>query len=761
MDTVWLKNIGKEDISIVGGKGANLGEMINNGLPVPSGFAVTAQAFRNFLVDNKIDEELFEVLKVNVDNDSELREAEKNAKQIILETKMSEKTVKEIKRKYKDLCEGEKIFVAVRSSATAEDLPTASFAGQQETFLNIKGEDNLLDAVKKCWASLYGARAIFYRVKGGFEHSKVNIAVIVQKMVDSEKAGVIFTSHPTTGEPLAIVESAWGLGEAVVSGTVSPDNFVVDRKNLKILDEKINEKAKMFSKDPKTGDTKIFKVPEEKRNISSLAEEEVIELVRYGNKIEALYKSPQDVEWGITGGKIYILQSRAITTINKGEVLKDQTTKKKEAGGREEPILMGTGASPGVVSGRVKIVKKLDGMNEVKEGDIMVTKMTSPDMVPAMRRAAGIVTNEGGLTCHAAIVSRELGAPCIVGTKEATKVLRDGMMITMDGKKGMVYEGEMEKKEVEEGENAAPYLYKPITATEVKVNISMPEVAERAAKTGADGVGLLRIEHLVLSLPMHPQKYIEDGREDEYVKELVKGIKKVADAFYPKSVWVRTIDAPTDEFRSMPGGEDEPTEANPMLGWRGIRRDLTIREHFRLEMEAFKKLFELGYDNVGIMLPLIQHPNEIKVVKEMMREVGLEIEKIEWGIMVETPASALIIEDIIEEGIDFVSFGTNDLTQYTLAVDRNNENVSEIFDEMHPAVLKLMRYVIEKCNEAGVKTSICGQAGSDPKMVEKLVEYGISSVSSNIDAVSAARETVARKEMQMMLRYARSNEKNR
>jgi len=649
----------------------------------------------------------------------------------------------------------------VRSSATAEDLPTASFAGQQETFLNIKGEDNLLDAVKKCWASLYGARAIFYRVKGGFEHSKVNIAVIVQKMVDSEKAGVIFTSHPTTGEPLAIVESAWGLGEAVVSGTVSPDNFVVDRKNLKILDEKINEKAKMFVKDPKTGDTKIFKVPEEKRNISSLAEEEVIELVRYGNKIEALYKSPQDVEWAITGGKIYILQSRAITTINKGEVVKDQTTKKKEAEGREEPILRGTGASPGVVSGRVKIVKKLDGMNEVKEGDIMVAKMTSPDMVPAMRRAAGIVTNEGGLTCHAAIVSRELGAPCIVGTKEATKVLRDGMMITMDGKKGMVYEGEMEKKEVEEGEKAAPYLYKPITATEVKVNISMPEVAERAAKTGADGVGLLRIEHLVLSLPMHPQKYIEDGREDEYVKELVKGIKKVADAFYPKSVWVRTIDAPTDEFRSMPGGEDEPTEANPMLGWRGIRRDLTIREHFRLEMEAFKKLFELGYDNVGIMLPLIQHPNEIKVVKEMMREVGLEIEKIEWGIMVETPASALIIEDIIEEGIDFVSFGTNDLTQYTLAVDRNNENVSEIFDEMHPAVLKLMRYVIEKCNEAGVKTSICGQAGSDPKMVEKLVEYGISSVSSNIDAVSAARETVARKEMQMMLRYARSNEKNR
>jgi pyruvate,water dikinase len=667
---------------------------------------------------------------------------------------MSEETVKEIKRKYKDLCEGEKIFVAVRSSATAEDLPTASFAGQQETFLNIKGEDNLLDAVKKCWASLYGARAIFYRVKGGFEHSKVNIAVIVQKMVDSEKAGVLFTSHPTTGEPLAIVESAWGLGEAVVSGTVSPDNFVVDRKNLKILDEKINEKAKMFSKDPKTGDTKIFKVPEEKRNISSLTKEEVIELVRYGNLIEELYKFPQDVEWGITGGKIYILQSRAITTINK--VVKE--TKKKE--GIEEPILRGTGASPGVISSRVKIIQKLDDINEVKEGDIMVTKMTSPDMVPAMRRAAGIVTNEGGLTCHAAIVSRELGAPCIVGTKEATKVLRDGMIITMDGKKGMVYEGEMEKKEVEEEEKATPF-YNPITATEVKVNISIPKVAERAAKTGADGVGLLRIEHLVLSLPMHPQKYIEDGMEDEYVKELVKGIKKVADAFYPKSVWVRTIDAPTDEFRSMPGGEDEPTEANPMLGWRGIRRDLTIREHFKLEMEAFKKLFELGYDNVGIMLPLIQHPNEIKAAKEMMREVGLDIEKMECGIMVETPASALIIEDIIEEGIDFVSFGTNDLTQYTLAVDRNNENVAEIFDEMHPAILKLMKYVIERCNEADVKTSICGQAGSYPKMVEKLVEYGISSVSSNIDAVSSIRETVARKEMQMMLGYMRNNEKNR
>ncbi|MDI6888994.1 MAG: PEP-utilizing enzyme, partial [Methanocellales archaeon] len=359
--------------------------------------------------------------------------------------------------------------------------------------------------------------------------------------------------------------------------------------------------------------------------------------------------------------------------------------------------------------------------------------------------------------CHAAIVSRELGTPCIVGTKKATKVLKEDMMVTVNGEKGHVYEGVLER--VEERPAVAPAITKakPITVTEVKVNISIPEAAQKAAATGADGVGLLRIEHMILGLNKHPLLYIKEGKSDEYVAELVKGIQTVADAFYPKSVWVRTLDAPTDEFRSMKGGENEPEEPNPMLGWRGIRRDLTEAEHFKLELQAFKKLYEMGYNNVGIMLPLVQHPEELRKAKDLMREVGLNTDKIEIGIMVETPASALIVDQFIKEGLDFVSFGTNDLTQYTLAVDRNNENVAYLYDETHPAVLKLIKYVIDECNKAGVKTSICGQAGSYPQMAQKLVEMGISSISANIDAVEAVREMVVRTEQRILLDTARKS----
>ncbi|MDD2638371.1 MAG: PEP-utilizing enzyme, partial [Methanothrix sp.] len=389
-------------------------------------------------------------------------------------------------------------------------------------------------------------------------------------------------------------------------------------------------------------------------------------------------------------------------------------------------------------------------------GDIMVTVMTTPDMVPAMKRAGAIVTDEGGMTCHAAIVSRELGCPAVVGTKQGTKTLSDGMLITVDGGKGKVYEGKVKKaKEQAPAQATVSAPSKPITATEIKVNVSMPEAAEQAAATLADGVGLLRIEHMILGLGKTPRYYINAGKEDEYIDELVGGIRTVAEAFYPRPVWVRTLDAPTDEFRGMEGGENEPYEHNPMPGWRGIRRDLTDTDHFRLEMRAFKKLHDMGLSNVGIMLPLVQHVSEFRKAKSLMVEEGLNLEKIDVGIMVETPGAALTIEDFIEDGIDFISFGTNDLTQYTLAVDRNNENVADLFSELHPAVLTLIEYVIERCNKAGVKTSICGQAGSYPEMAKRLVEIGITSISANIDAVVTVRETVARAEKIIMLRALR------
>ncbi len=748
----WLNEVRNTDIPIVGGKGASLGEMTNAQLPVPPGFVVTAQAFRKFIDDAGFADKLFKGIDVNVDDQKELMKAEAFAKNLINNQPMPPEIAKEITAAYDTLCkrEGGEQYVAARSSATAEDLPEASFAGQQETFLNVRGKEELLKSVQHCWASLYGARAIYYRVKQKFPHEHVNIAVVVQKMVDADSAGVMFTHHPTTGENVSIIEAAWGLGESVVSGSVSPDNYEV--RSGKLSKKKIATKQIMIIRDPKTRKTVKLDVAEDKKNAQVLTEDQILRLAKLGNIVEEHYGKPQDIEWAIQKGEIYLLQSRPITTIQKrdtkgGKVLGDI-------------ILEGLGASPGVASGKVKIVNSMDTLDRVLEGDILVTKMTTPDMVPGMKRAAAIITDEGGLTCHAAIVSRELGTPAVVGTKEATRMLEDGSLVTVDGEKGHVYMGAV-KKESAAGKAEHPEgvpmisVTKPITATEVKVNVSIPEAANRAKATQADGVGLLRIEHMILGLNTHPEVYLKGGRSQEYVDELVTGIRTVADAFYPKPVWVRTLDAPTDEFRAMKGGENEPYEHNPMLGMRGIRRDLKEIEHFKLEMAAFKKLFEMGYDNIGIMIPLVQHPRELRKAKELMVQCGIDLEKVDVGIMVEIPASALIIDEFIREGIDFVSFGTNDLTQYTLAVDRNNELVADLYNELHPAVLKLIEMVIQECNKHGVKTSICGQAGSKPEVARRLVAMGITSISANIDAVEAVREMVARTEHALILEAAR------
>ncbi|MDD3421788.1 MAG: phosphoenolpyruvate synthase, partial [Methanocellales archaeon] len=493
MVIVWLEEVRSKDVALVGGKGASLGEMINEELPVPRGFAVTAHAFRQFLDNTGIAKSLFESLEIDVDDSEALKNAAKKAKSLILNAEMPSEMRTAILDAYDKLCEreSETVFVAVRSSATAEDLPNASFAGQQETFLNIRGGKAVLEAVKKCWVSLYGARAIFYRAKQGFEHEHVNIAVIIQKMVDADKAGVLFTSHPTSGEPTTIIEAGWGLGEAVVSGSMSPDNYVVDRRTKKIVQRHIATKNLMHVKDKDTGKTVQKKVPDDMMDKTVLTDGEVMKLTELGEIVENHYGTPQDVEWAIADGKIYMLQSRPITTIQ----IKDKEIKSGKVG---ELILEGIGASPGLAYGNVEIVSKLDELDRVGKGDILVTQMTTPDMVTAMKRAVGVITDEGGLTCHAAIVSRELGTPCIVGTKKGTKVLKDVKVVTIDGEKGHVYKGRLEQAIVKE-EVAAPVARaRQVTVTEVKVNISIPEAAEKAAATGADGVGLLRIEHMIL-----------------------------------------------------------------------------------------------------------------------------------------------------------------------------------------------------------------------------------------------------------------------
>ena len=749
-----FEELSKSDIGIAGGKGANLGELTQAGIPVPPGFVVTAQAYKYFMDEAGINDQVMEILDaIDINDTKALQAAAEEIKTIIIESPIPNDLVLFIREYYNELCQrvGEDdTDVAIRSSATAEDLPEASFAGQQDTFLHVSGDDEVIEYIRKCWASLFEARAIFYREENDFEHSKVYIAVVVQKMANADKAGVMFTVNPSTGEEIALIEGSWGLGESVVSGDVTPDNYQVDKKDNEIINVTISDKKVMYTNDEKGTSVKVD-VPEDKRKERVLSDDELIELTEMGKRVQAHYGEPMDTEWAFEKDMLFLLQARPITTL--GNASEDARDASSDLG---DVLVRGLGASPGMASGTVKIILDIDELDKIKDGDIMVTTMTTPDMVPAMRRASGIVTDEGGVTCHASIISRELGIPCVVGTGDATSTLEENTGVTLDGKKGLVFDGISENKEdataVAGTVEAAPI----ITVTEVKANVSMPEAAEKAAATGADGVGLLRTEHLMLTSGIHPGKFIADGNEDELIDTIADNVQIVADAFYPKPVWYRTLDAPTDEFITLEGGENEPREHNPMLGWRGIRRELDQPEILKCEFRAIKKLHEKGYTNIGIMIPLSQSPEELKQAKALCSEVGFEPHKdVDFGMMVEIPAAAIMIDEYIKVGIDFVSLGTNDLTQYTLAVDRNNEFVAKHYTEEHPAVMKLIERTIRKCAEAGVTCSICGQAGSVPHIVEKLVAFGITSVSSNTDAIADVRKTVARAEQKIILDAAR------
>jgi len=605
MNVAWFEDLRKDDVGIVGGKGANLGEMVNAKMPVPPGFVVTSKAYANFLKETGIYGEIMAIInKTDINNSTELQRASAELRRLINSTETPESIKKEILKNYKKLSDSKgDALVAVRSSATAEDLPSASFAGQQDTFLNIVGEDSLLERVKDCWSSLFTPRAIFYRAHQGFDHSKVLIAVVVQKMVNSEKSGVMFTVHPATGdEEKLVIEGGWGLGEGIVSGTVTPDHYVVRKSDFELIDKEITRKELMFVRDQKTGATVKKKTPEKLATAQVLTEKEIKKVAELGKLVERHYNFPQDIEWAIEGKKTYLLQSRPITVLYKGG------EKEVEVVASRDVILKGLGASPGLGTGTVKILNSVEELDKVQKGDIMVTVMTNPDMVPAMKRASAIVTEEGGMTCHAAIVSRELGIPCIVGTGKATKVLKEGDEISVDGTKGMIYRGVIKEKEKEErGATAAPV--KMVTGTEVKVNLAVPDerIAGRMAQI-ADGVGLLRVEHIILGFGEHPLNFLRTNREAEFIEKLGDQIRIVVDPFFKKNgtVYIRTLDAPTDEFRGMKGGEDEPLEHNPMLGWRGVRRGLDQPELLKAELKAIKRLVDEGYTNIGVMIPLVQ-----------------------------------------------------------------------------------------------------------------------------------------------------------
>src|SRR3989344_4835888 len=714
--------------------------MYNAKFPVPQAFVITTDAFYHFLKETKLEKAIKDLLqKIDVDDTGKLSEYAKEIREAIIRAEMPKKLRNEILEAYdhfnvdlNDLSGSpgalailksarEPVFVSVRSSATAEDLDDASFAGQQESFINVKGNDELIEKVKECFASIFTSRSIFYRKKKGFE-GFVGIAAIVQKMINSDKSGVMFSKNPVDGSEEILIEAVFGQGEGIVSGKIKPDQYAVTR-SFDIVREKTADK-KIAIVRTAAGETKTVALDEEKSKARVLKTYEVKQLAEYAMKLEKHYNKPQDIEFAIENENIYILQTRPITTLDKKQKRDDQNPEISE-----QILTKGLAASPGVASGIVRLVHSMQELEKVKKGDILVTKMTNPDMVVSMEKASAIVTSEGGVTSHAAIVSREMGIPAVVGTENAMEVLQDGQEITVDGFNGKVYAGFIENKSVE----VLPIVK---TKTKIKVLVDLPKFAERAAKTKADGVGLVRLEGLIAISGKHPLAYEKENKLNEYKEMLKKGLLEIADKFAGKPIWVRTSDIRSDEYSHLKGAPKE-IEKNPMLGDHGIRFSLKHPKILKAELQAIKELSDKNH-KFGVMFPQIISIDEIKKAKEIFKE--LKMDNVQFGIMIETPAASILIKDICEEKIDFISFGTNDLTQYTLAIDRGNQEVQDIYDEMNPAVLSQIDYVIRICKKNNVETSICGQAGSRKEMAKFLIEKGITSISVNPDAAKEISE---------------------
>lgn len=762
-DIVWFEEVTKHDVGLVGGKGANLGEMTNARLPIPYGFVITSVAYFNFIKRAKLEQKIKDVLSIiNVDRPHELQQASKHAQALIMDSEMPHELGEMIIEYYDNLMAKEESYiksrlssfekaihkvkhlysqplVAVRSSATAEDLPTASFAGQQETYLNVKGDSHLLQKVKECWASLFTERAIYYRHEQGFDHFKIGLAAVVQRMVQSEKSGIAFSIDPVTNDKTKIViEAIYGLGEYIVQGKVTPDHYEIDKRSLIILKKEKKYQSSKFVKD--NLDNKEVKLGKTEGSRQKLSDEEIIKVTLLVRDIENHYYFPQDIEWAIEGDRVFIVQSRPITTIN--------SNKEKQGESLETikiPILIGAPASPGVAVGPVKIIHSPNEIDRVKKGDVLVAPQTNPDYVPAMKKAIAIVTDRGGRTSHAAIVSRELGIPAVVGTEHATKTLKNDMIITVNGRTGEIFKGKIITSEKTEGTQPHHLVHSLKTLTKVYVNLAEPEEAKRVAQLDVDGVGLLRAEFMIAGIGTHPKEFIKRHQEHLFINRLTNDLLKFVKPFNPRPVIYRATDFKTNEYRHLKGGSAyEPKEENPMLGFRGASRYIANPEVFKMEMMAIRKIWGLGYRNLHVMIPFVRVPWELIRIKELMNDYGLfDLHGFKLLIMVEVPACALNLEEFIKIGIDGVSIGTNDLTMMLLGVDRDNEEVANVYDERNPAVTSVLEYIVKTCADHGVTCSICGQAASDyPELVEKLVQNGITSVSINPDVVDRTREQI-------------------
>lgn len=781
----WLDEVTKDDVALVGGKGANLGELTQNKIEVPPGFCLTADAYRYFLRAAGLERKIAAIIHgLEVEDSSRLQTESARIRELVVNSAVPEEISLEVRTAYEQL--GQQISttdpaVAVRSSATAEDLPEASFAGQQDTFLQVRGPAPVVEYVRQCWASLWTARAVYYREKQGFDHLEVALSVVVQKMINSGKSGVMFTANPVTNDPeQMMINASWGLGEAVVSGLVTPDEYLVDKNTLSIVDQNIAEKTVMIVDCPDGSGTRNVPVADQLGpdmiRAQCLTAAEIMQLVQYGRKIEDLYGCYQDIEWGYDQdtGRLYILQARPVTTF-KGE----GKPMDKEAAGKTKVLVRGLSASPGLGSGTVKKIKDVTEIARIEAGDVLVTVMTNPDMVPAMRKASAVVTDEGGRTCHAAIVSRELGIPCIVGAKVATAVLAEGSKVTVDATCGVVYAGEVIQEKQPGPRNQAGLMsavineelitqLTPVTATKIYMNLGQPSLIDKYRALPFDGIGLMRTEFIFSDLVgAHPMYLVKTGQGNVLVEKMAAGISTVAQVINPRPVVVRLSDFRTNEFRGLKGGEEvEPIENNPMIGWRGVARYISpeYEQGFRLECQAIRKVREeFGLTNVWVMLPFVRTIWELKRVKKIMVSEGLvQGNNFKLWIMAEVPSVIFEAEEFAQE-VDGFSIGSNDLTQLIMGADRDSGILNRMgyFDERNRAVKRAIVILIQAAHKYDKTVSICGQGPSQyPEFASFLVQQGVDSMSVNPDTVVYTKRIVASVERKIMLRNMRQEVSN-
>jgi pyruvate,water dikinase len=839
-DSEYVVRLDEIDASrdlLVGGKATGLGFLIKSGLPVPPGFAITGKAFSRFLEFNKIKGKISDIMaNADINNGDSLRDASSDITNIIMKSRVPDFVRTDIWNAYEELSVGKEIrgltgaamdmiragrgqvFVAVRSSIADKALASSGMTGQTASVLGVQGKDQLYEAIKKCYAGLFTPAMISKIKQGDRQPVLPPLAIVIQKMVDATKSGVIFTSNPFRVEgsqdDQLMIEATWGYGDSLISGLVIPDEYLIDKNTGSVLGKKAGKKKWVRRLNAMSGNIVAENTDRSSMTAEVLDDNELKSLYKLGMQIEEISGSPQDIEWASEKGRLFLLQARPATSIGAANIRIEGN--EADSNNRGKAILSGIGASPGTASGNVRIISSIDAgpgfADSVKPGDIIVTKMTTHAMAPMLRNASAVVTNEGGKVCHAAVLCRDLNIPCIVGTDMATNVLSEGQKVVVDATSGRLFEysepapppeppqqpqpelqykpalpdtaqtaqvnslhNEQENKgdpeyNVSERPDPAPELptmtahSEKITATSIKASITFPNSIGNGKDNGngidiagsSDGAGLIRAEHMLTESGKHPV-YLAKNSPGELANAILTGLGRIARAFYPKPVWYRCLDARTDEFRELQGaGEiDEQREANPMLGWHGARRSVGEPEVFKCELRAIQRLSEDGLGNIAIMLPFVSKADEVRKAKAIMNEMGMDAKKARLGIMIETPAAALSIDELCKEGIAFASIGSSSLTQLTLGIDRENPKVSGMYDDIEPAVLDLIRYVIKVCRKHKVETSICGPAASDPRMAEKLVKLGINSISAEPDSIDEIRRTAAKIERQMLLEKMR------